>query len=281
MTVSHYRDEYVSEPLFKRNRIEYSEMIINAVPLFCFSGQILKKGISFMRNEKTLRKSVSVLVGLTVMVLALVRGKWQLWLLLGIFAVWCLWLVGVLPVTNLYERIKAKLRNRESLESAKQMLVRYLNKRITAILRNSHSNASWKWCDAEPGNLALNGGKAYIRLYCVPGVAYGEVTVTSNADVSVQLLNPCELPRHVNVTDPYAWYEEDGKDVLNNMITDLDSRGINSLTLSEQGDIWVHDIREHRFREFPDKDDWSFLLQIFEDNGLDAEIVNDSIVLSW
>ena len=265
----------------KRNRIEYSEMIINAVSLFCFSGQILKKGISFMRNEKALRKSVSILVGLTVMILALVRGKWQPWLLLGIFTVWGLWLVGVLPVTNLYERIKAKLRKRKSLESAKQMLVRYLNKRITAILRKSHSNASWKWCDADPSVLALNGGKAYIRLYGVPGVAYGEVTVTSNADVSVQLLNPCELPGRVNVVDPYTWYEEDGKDVLNNMIMDLDSRGVNSLTMNEYGDIWVHDVREHRFSEFPDKDDWSFFLQIFKDNGLDAEIVNDSIVLSW
>lgn len=234
-----------------------------------------------MRNEKALRKSVSILVGLTVVVLALVRGKWQLWILLGIFTIWGLWLVGVLPVTNLYERIKVKWRNRESLEKAKLMLIRYLNRRITNILHNTHHNSSWKWCDAEPGSLALNGGKAYIRLYGVPGVAYGEVTVTSYADVSVQLLNPCELPGRVNITDPYIWYEEDGKDVLNDMITDLESRGVSSLTLNEYGDIWVQDVREHRFSEFPDKDDWSFLLQIFEDNGLDAEIVNDNIVLSW
>jgi len=234
-----------------------------------------------MRNELALRKSVNILVGLTVMVLALVRGTWQLWLLIGMFAIWGLWLTGVLPISGLYNRVKKRLKKRESLENAKLMLIRHLNKRVTAILKNSHTNASWKWCDADPSELALNGGKAYIRIYGVAGCAYGEVAVTSNADVSVRLINPCELPGRVNVSDPYTWYEEDGKDVLNNMITDLDSRGVNSLTLSEQGDIWVHDIREHRFREFPDKDDWSFLLQIFEDNGLDAEIVNDSIVLSW
>ena len=234
-----------------------------------------------MRNEKALRKSVSILVGLTVMVLALVRGTWQLWLLVGIFAVWGLWLAGVLPLSSLYARVKKSLQKREDLETAKMMLIRHLNKRVTAILRNSHADASWKWCDTDIGKLAINGGKAYIRIYGVAGCAYGEVTITLSADVTVRLLNQYELPGRVTVTDPYVWYEEDGKTVLREMITDLDSRGFNSLTLNEYGDIWVHDMREHRFCAFPDKDDWSCLLQIFEDNGLDAEIVNDSIVLSW
>ena len=62
-----------------------------------------------MRNELALRKSVNILVGLTVMVLAIVRGTWQLWLLIGMFAIWGLWLTGVLPISGLYNRVKKRL----------------------------------------------------------------------------------------------------------------------------------------------------------------------------
>lgn len=257
-----------------------NETDINTVPLFAFR-VFLRKELICMRNEKAVRMSVNILVGLTVMILAFVRGTWQLWLLSGLFAVWGAWILGFLPITNLYERIKAKRKNRASLENAKHMLIRHLNKRVTAILRNTYPNASWKWCDAEPSTLALNGGKAYIRVYGVPNGAYGEVTVTASADVVVQFLNSYELPQSVSSTDPYVWYEKCGHELLNNVISDLDSRGVTSLTLSENGDIWVNDERESKFSDFPVKDDWSYLIQILEDNGLDAEIVNNDIVLSW
>ena len=45
-----------------------------------------------MKTNEALWASISIMVGTVVAVLAMVRGPWQDWLLLGIVVVWALWL---------------------------------------------------------------------------------------------------------------------------------------------------------------------------------------------
>ena len=49
-----------------------------------------------MKSEKSLWSSVSILIGVVIGVLAFVRGDAQIWLLVGVFALWGAWVVGFL-----------------------------------------------------------------------------------------------------------------------------------------------------------------------------------------
>lgn len=46
-----------------------------------------------MKQKKTIGGSIGLLTGVVIAILALVRGPWQLPLLIGTFAVWGLWLL--------------------------------------------------------------------------------------------------------------------------------------------------------------------------------------------
>ena len=52
-----------------------------------------------MKQTKTIWSSIGLLTGVVIDILALVRGTWQLPLLIGTFALWGLWLLWtqVLP----------------------------------------------------------------------------------------------------------------------------------------------------------------------------------------
>ena len=45
-----------------------------------------------MNNDRGLLSgSITILIGAVIAIMALVRGPWQVWLLLGIFTLWGLW----------------------------------------------------------------------------------------------------------------------------------------------------------------------------------------------
>ena len=49
-----------------------------------------------MKSDKALWGSISILVGAVIAILALIRGAWQTWLLIGVFFLWGLWIIAVL-----------------------------------------------------------------------------------------------------------------------------------------------------------------------------------------
>lgn len=49
-----------------------------------------------MKSDKALWGSISILVGAVIAILALIRGAWQSWLLIGVFTLWGLWVTAVL-----------------------------------------------------------------------------------------------------------------------------------------------------------------------------------------
>ncbi len=47
-----------------------------------------------MNNDRGLLSgSITILIGAVIAIMALVRGPWQVWLLLGVFTLWGLWVV--------------------------------------------------------------------------------------------------------------------------------------------------------------------------------------------
>lgn len=53
--------------------------------------------VSNMNNDRGLLSgSITILIGAVIAIMALVRGPWQVWLLLGVFTLWGLWVVLIL-----------------------------------------------------------------------------------------------------------------------------------------------------------------------------------------
>ena len=93
------------------------------------------------------------------------------------------------------------------------------------------------------------------------------------------------LPPNQQPVDPQVWYEIQGRKVLETLMADLNSRGHSSLTLSEDGDVCVEQGEEATVQEhlsgFPAKVYWPRLVQVFERNGLAAEITAKGVQVSW
>ena len=49
-----------------------------------------------MKHDKPLWGSISILIGVVILILALVRGTLQTALLIGVFSIWGIWTVGFL-----------------------------------------------------------------------------------------------------------------------------------------------------------------------------------------
>ena len=59
-----------------------------------------------MNNDRGLLSgSITILIGAVIAIMALVRGPWQVWLLLGIFTLWGLWVVLILLLPYMQQAI--------------------------------------------------------------------------------------------------------------------------------------------------------------------------------
>ena len=126
------------------------------------------------------------------------------------------------------------------------------------------------------------------------------MTVNKNAEIKCEMLkivpmteiqrkkttsedNPKPTPK--NPVDPQIWYEKKGRVVLENLITDLNSRGHSSLTITENGEVLIEQadckVKQATLENMPDKMYWTRLSKVFQSEGLATDITEDSMVLSW
>ena len=81
--------------------------------------------------------------------------------------------------------------------------------------------------------------------------------------------------------------DAEGREVLERVIADLDSRGHSSLSLKEDGSVCVHedddtkDIPQEHLTAFPPKVYWPRLGQVLESEGLSARVQDHEIAVSW
>ena len=161
-----------------------------------------------MKHDKALWGSISILVGAVIAILALIRGAWQSWLLIGVFTLWGLWVVAVL--LRPYMRQAKRRRMREQLAKKRLtegispsqpavfpamepaetelLLLRHVNHRISAYLRAVYPDVRWEWCEKRPEKLVLAGGTGRIRLYGIPDFDHADVCVDQNAGIACNML---------------------------------------------------------------------------------------------
>ena len=84
-----------------------------------------------MNNDRGLLSgSITILIGAVIAIMALVRGPWQVWLLLGVFTLWGLWVVLILLLPYMQQakrRRQRQQRTRRLMQKAsKQEVLKFL-----------------------------------------------------------------------------------------------------------------------------------------------------------
>lgn len=256
--------------------------------------------------------SISILIGAVIAILALVRGIWQVPLLIGVFTIWGLFLIMALlvpalrSVHELRRREKRTIREKQTLAEANlldmdmaQKLLHNVNFRISDYLRSAYPQARWEWTLDTPAVFAAQGGTARIRVYGIPDYEFADVTLDQKANLTCALVkvvpihgqaaNGAEqaLPPNQQPVDPQVWYELQGRKVLEDLVTDLNSRGHKKLLLKEDGAICIQptdggeEAVQENFRSFPEKVYWSRLAEVLDQAGLSATVLDNCIQVSW
>ena len=211
-----------------------------------------------MSNDKGLLSgSITILIGAVIAIMALVRGPWQAWLLIGVFTLWGLWVVLILLLPYMQQAKRRRQRQQRErrlhaegiaqstfqvpeLEEpvSDDLLLRYANHRILAYLRSSYSDACFEWCEKRPAELIRTNGTGRIRLHNVDGFDHADITFGQDATIQCDLLkivplskagteqgDEANIPPNKQPIDPRIWYENCGREVMETLIADLNSRG--------------------------------------------------------
>lgn len=270
-----------------------------------------------MKSDKALRGSTGILIGAAIAVMALARGVWQTRLLLGILALWGIWMGAAMLRHHMRRNRQRGNRQRPARrlsrkkgspavspppeadnETTETILLRHVNHRVSTYLRSVYSDARWEWCADNPEALAVSGGTGRIRLLGVPDFDHADIRIDRQANISCSMLKIVPLggtdtgetptgsiPPGRQPTDPQVWYELNGRMVLEALVADLNSRGHSLLMLHEDGDVCIDegngDVPVGHLENFPGKVLWPRLVQVFERNGLAAEVTAWGIRISW
>lgn len=267
-----------------------------------------------MEHGKTPLGSISILIGLVIAILALVRSNWQTRLLLGVFILWGTWFLAIWilphiqkakrskkpgkpPAANNSSNIPLQIPETDSA-SVETLLLCHVNHRISAYLRSAYPDITWEWEEKRPERLALSGGTGRIRVFGIPDFDHADITLDRQANITCSMVKIVPLAETGNGTpaegqsppnqqpvDPQIWYEIQGRTILEALVADLNSRGHNRLVLHENGNACVeegqNEIPKEHLSGFPKKVYWPRLVQVLESNGLAAEITPGGIRVSW
>ncbi len=167
-----------------------------------------------MKQKITLGSSISILIGVVIAILALLRGPVQTVLLLVTFALWGLWLM--LALLRPAWRANRTYRSREERAAREQeafsgvnlarLLLCHVNYRVSDYLKSAYPNASWEWTMNDPALFIARGGTGRIRVYGIPDYEYADVTLDQRGNLDCSLvqivpvqgaapISPCLIPR--------------------------------------------------------------------------------------
>lgn len=248
--------------------------------------------------------SIGVLAGAVLLILALAKGTPRTVLLSAAATVWMLWLALMLlgragqPKQPRHRHRSHPKRAAFDYETptAEQLLLCHVNHRISARLQAAHPDATWEWCVKDPVQLICKGGTGRIRVFGIPDYDYADIRIDQHANLGCNLVRVVPLdgneddnaekqPPNKQPVDPRIWYEEQGRELLERLVADLNSRGHSSLTLTEDGGICIHEDTEEvsvgRFASFPEKVYWPGLVKALEGDGLAADASAQGIQVTW
>ena len=81
--------------------------------------------------------------------------------------------------------------------------------------------------------------------------------------------------------DAKLWYQMYGKELFVNAVTDLNTRGYKRLEINEAGEIIVGGEKQDEIENPLRTTAWESLVKILGDDGLNAHVEDDKLVLEW
>ena len=250
-----------------------------------------------MKQKAKLWSSISILIGVVIAILALTRGILMYGLLIAAFAAWAIWVIcnHVVPAQRT-RKLRKQAEPAVNVNAAlMQTLLHHVNYRVSGCLKAVYPDVRWEWLMRDPAWFVAQGGTGRIRVYGIPDYDYADVTLDQSGKLSCSLIKlaPVEdaeqkaVPPNQQLVDPQKWYEAEGRETLERLVADLDSRGHNGLTLKEDGSICIRpdaggeEITKGAFPSFPGKVYWDRLAEVLEQEGLAAAVRDDCIAVTW
>lgn len=157
-----------------------------------------------MKRTSPLWGSISILIGVVIAILSLLRGNWATVALITVFAVWGLWLIftQLIPAwksNRTYRRRVRQSRDRQeaaadtSDSSMGLVLLRHVNHRISEHLQSVYPQAYWEWTLADPARFIAYGGTGRIRVYGIQDYDYADVTLDRQGGLRCSLVKVAPL----------------------------------------------------------------------------------------
>ena len=264
-----------------------------------------------MKNGKQTFGVTALLVAVLA-IMAFIRGPLQVWFLAAAFGLWALWVMIPMVITA---RKRSRRRQKRQTpappakprefyvpdlsEPAEGVLLRHVNFRISAYLKSAYPDVTWEWEEKEPERIITRGGAARIKLFGVPDFNYASVIFDCKANINCDMMRivplsevagapsgaPAPQQNPPQPTDPQIWYEMQARQVLEDLIADLHSRGHNSLTIKENGDICIKqadaEVAAQTLKNFPARNYWQALAKVFEKEGLAAAVTDTGLAVTW
>lgn len=261
-----------------------------------------------MKKSSPIWNSIGILAGVVILILALAKGTPRTVLLSAAATVWMLW-IALMLLGRAGQPKQPRHRRRKHIKhtgrtvfdydapTAEQLLLCHVNHRISARLLAAHPDATWEWCVKDPVQLICKGGTGRIRVFGIPDYDYADIRIDQHANLDCNLIRvmPLDgegndggeetLPPNKQPVDPRIWYEEQGRELLERLVADLNSRGHSSLTLTEDGGVCIQEDTQEvsvgRFASFPEKVYWPGLVKALETDGLAADATAQGIQVKW
>lgn len=259
-----------------------------------------------------LATSVSVLIVVVLAIVSFIRGPLEAWLLAAAFI---LWGASVLAATIIAGNTGGRLRRKaikgktgaaQQVEFyvpevggiAESRLLKHVNHRISGYLKSAWPEVTWEWCCKNPERLVAEGGNGRIRLFGIPDFNYATVSIGTDARIDFDMMRVVPLAQvngqapaqqtpapAAQPVDVAVWFDLQGKELLESLIADLNSRGHSSLSIMENGDVCVrqadNDVPQGRLKNLPGKAYWPRIAKLLEKDELAATVTENYIEVVW
>lgn len=193
---------------------------------------------------------------------------------------------------------KVAVRNEQHKNNAQgtsvdfRVAVIQLAHRITDKMHSAFPEGTWQWTDKPNAKLFTDGGRIRIATVNTGEFNEADIFVDSIGRIDIKMLKSNRINDIISAesenaetdftVDPKVWYEQRGKSMLTELITDLNARGTKSISIDEKGNVTLENSQQVATLEaFPTKNLWKQLISLFEADDLKSTETDDSIMLSW
>ena len=169
--------------------------------------------------------------------------------------------------------------------------------RISDKLKSAYPDAIWQWAETPSLHDILEGKTIRICVENMSSYNHADVFFDSFGRIHV---TPMKIgtfsPEEENTTseekssepapvDVRVWYDLVGQQILENHITELNTKGHGKLIIKENGDIVINRQKKEvliaTLDSFPPKQYWNELVTILEENELCAKANDKNLIVSW